>query len=377
MRTQVALLTVGDPDRVTGGYLFHRRLADAAQRHDAELRFVSIPAVPLAWALPTGPWWLRTPVLRDADVVVLDSIAAAAASPWLSRLRAPLVGMLHQPPGGIDSGQLARRVSARFDRWAYRRADVLMVASVWLAEQLVAGGVDRRRLRVVPPGKDPVPGDGNAGQRVGGGREIRSRPEEQERAAFRMGRRIAALCVANWLPRKGIAELLEAVAEMPDDVVTVHLVGDTAGGRYARRIRRRLDAPDLSRRIVVHGIVPATAVHQMYRAADVFVLPSFEEPYGTVWGEAMAGGLPVVGWRAGNLPFLADEGREGLMATPGDVAALAGLLERLANDPDLRRQMGQAAAERAAGRPTWSETTERFFEVIEEVRARRQQARTL
>ena len=43
----------------------------------------------------------------------------------------------------------------------------------------------------------------------------------------------------------------------------------------------------------------------LYRSADVFVLPSYREPYGTVYGEAMAAGLPVVGWRAGNLPNLA------------------------------------------------------------------------
>ena len=50
---------------------------------------------------------------------------------------------------------------------------------------------------------------------------------------------MAAVCVANWLPRKGILELLEAVAGLPDDVVTLHLVGDTATrGGYARRCAR-------------------------------------------------------------------------------------------------------------------------------------------
>ena len=55
----------------------------------------------------------------------------------------------------------------------------------------------------------------------------------------------------------------------------------------------------------------------LYRDADVFVLPSLREPYGTVYGEAMAAGLPVVGWRAGNLPHLAGHGREGLLVEPG------------------------------------------------------------
>ena len=62
----------------------------------------------------------------------------------------------------------------------------------------------------------------------------------------------------------------------------------------------------------------------------------------------MAAGLPVVGWRAANLPHLAEDGREGLLATPGDVAGLSHALRRLAEDEDLRRRL--AASGWAEGR---------------------------
>ena len=82
----------------------------------------------------------------------------------------------------------------------------------------------------------------------------------------------------------------------------------------------------------------------MYRDADVFVLPSVREPYGTVYGEAMAAGLPVVGWRAGNLPHLASHEREGLLVEPGDVRALTSALRRLTEDEELRTRLGAAAS---------------------------------
>jgi glycosyltransferase involved in cell wall biosynthesis len=116
--------------------------------------------------------------------------------------------------------------------------------------------------------------------------------------------------------------------------------------------------------VVVHGPLPAAGVAALYQAADIFVLPSLVEPYGTVWGEAMAAGLPVVGWHAGNLPHLATHGREGLLADPGDVAGLHAALARLAGDEDLRRRMAAAAARRAAGRPTWAESAELFFAAL-------------
>jgi glycosyltransferase involved in cell wall biosynthesis len=80
----------------------------------------------------------------------------------------------------------------------------------------------------------------------------------------------------------------------------------------------------------------------------------------------MAAGLPVVGLRAGNLPHLAAHGREGLLADPGDVDALAAALARMAGDDDLRRAMAAAAARRAAARPTWSPSAALFFAALRE-----------
>jgi glycosyltransferase involved in cell wall biosynthesis len=105
----------------------------------------------------------------------------------------------------------------------------------------------------------------------------------------------------------------------------------------------------------------------MYAAADAFVLPSLKEPYGTVYGEAMAFGLPVVGWRAGNLPYLAEDEREGLLVAPGDVPGLTAALQRLADDAALRARLGAAARQRALSRPTWDEVAAMFFYQLRDV----------
>jgi glycosyltransferase involved in cell wall biosynthesis len=227
-----------------------------------------------------------------------------------------------------------------------RRADALIAASDHLADQLVEAGFARSRIRVVPPGRDVAPPKGPV-------------PD------LRHGRRAAFLTVANWLPRKGILELLEAFARLPADAATLHLAGDeSADARYAERVRSRLR--DLTGRVVRHGPLSRENVAGLYRAADVFALPAAREPYGTVWGEAMAFGLPVVGWRAGNLPYLAHDEREGLLMEPGNVDALSQALLRLALDADLRARLGAAAERRALERPTWEASAARFFATIRE-----------
>jgi glycosyltransferase involved in cell wall biosynthesis len=349
----LSLVTLGDPRRLTGGYLYHLRMAAAAPAHGARVVFVSFP--PRRFPLPAlaGPRVLGRARRRRVHAILLDSIAAAFAGPWLAARTAPapVVGVLHQPPGGIDHGAGRARLQAPLDRLAYRDARRLIVASDLLADQLAAAGVARERIRVVPPGRDVA---------------IAPAPA----AGLRRGRRAALLCVANWMERKGILELLDAVARLPPEAATLHLAGDPeVEPAYAARVRRRLSEPALAGRVVLHGPLAREQVAALYAGADAFVLPAFREPYGTVWGEAMAFGLPVAGWRAGNLPYLADDGREGLLVAPGDVGALARALQRLATDPPLRERLGAAARRRAVARPTWDEAAALFFGAIREALA--------
>lgn len=354
-KLSIALVTVGDPATLTGGYLYHARLAELAPRHGAAIDFVSFPKRPFPLARLAARRVARRLGALAPDAVLLDSLAAAYfAPPSCAGFGSPppVVPILHQPPGGIDHGPLRTAVQAILDRAAYRRATRLLVASPALCDTLVAQGFARERLRVAAPGRDaaespgPLPGD------------------------LRRGRSAALLCVANWVERKGILPLLAAVAALPEGAATLHLAGDEdAEPRYGERVRARLARPDLAGRVVRHGRLPRAAVAALYAAADVFVLPSLREPYGTVYGEAMAAGLPVVGWRAGNLPHLVTDGVEGRIAPPGDVPALAAAMAELAADGGLRRRLGDAARRRAQSFPTWDETTALVVATLREAAA--------
>src|SRR5947199_5469923 len=66
-----ALLTLGDPGRLTGGYLYHRRMAEAAPRHAARIEFVSFPERPFPLALLDAPRVLGRARTQGAQVLVL------------------------------------------------------------------------------------------------------------------------------------------------------------------------------------------------------------------------------------------------------------------------------------------------------------------
>jgi glycosyltransferase involved in cell wall biosynthesis len=81
-------------------------------------------------------------------------------------------------------------------------------------------------------------------------------------------------------------------------------------------------------------------------AMDVFAMPSIWEGFGLVLLEAMAAGRPVVASRVATIPEVVVDGQTGLLVPAGDPLALAEAIARLAADPALARQLGEAGRDR-------------------------------
>ena len=75
-----SLVTLGSPEQLTGGYLYHRRMSELAPAHGARLDLVSLPDLPFPLPAVFGRRVLRR--AEDSDVVVVDSIVAAYMAPW-------------------------------------------------------------------------------------------------------------------------------------------------------------------------------------------------------------------------------------------------------------------------------------------------------
>ena len=336
---RISLVTTGPPDLLTGGHLYHRRMQDRAVAHGAVVERVPVRL-------------LRNPFRRAGRVVLVDSLVAWAVLPWVlvgAPRGRPLGAVVHQPPGGVDHGRLRRALQRPLDRALYRRCSLLIATSEAFARDLVdRWHVPPARLCVVEPGRD-LP--------------LAAEPSAQN--DLRRGRRIAVVSVANWWPNKGVLELLEAVAALAPDRVTLHFVGrEDVDPSYGGRVHERLRAADLVTRVVVHGSLAPPEVGRLYAGADAFASASHSETYGMVFAEALAAGLPIVGWRTGNLPHLLEDGKEGCLVTPGDVAGLARALERLATDEAWRDELAAAARRRGLILPTWDEAADRFFRAL-------------
>lgn len=78
----------------------------------------------------------------------------------------------------------------------------------------------------------------------------------------------------------------------------------------------------------------------LYHQADVFVLPTYSEPFGWVFIEAMAAGLPIIATHHNAIPEIVSHGETGFLVQPGDRPSLAHHLKLLLENPELGTAMG-------------------------------------
>ncbi|MFH1824879.1 MAG: glycosyltransferase family 4 protein [Candidatus Firestonebacteria bacterium] len=88
-------------------------------------------------------------------------------------------------------------------------------------------------------------------------------------------------------------------------------------------------------------------IENMMACADLFILPSYFEPFGRVLLEAMASGKPVIATSSGGTPEIVTDGVTGLLVPPRDSEKLAEAIDKLITDPDLMKKLSLAGRERA------------------------------
>jgi glycosyltransferase involved in cell wall biosynthesis len=233
------------------------------------------------------------------------------------------------------------------DRYCLRRYEAVLCVSGDLIERCVASGTPRERCTLIENAIDVS-------------QYRRRRPaEEAKRALGFAPDRLLIGSVGRLSAEKNYHGLIAALAEpirrgLPVDLA---IVGD---GDQRERLETLIARKGLQEHVRLLGYRTDTV--DLYEAMDAYVLSSFREGLPNVLLEAMAMELPVVATRIAGVPKLIEDGSNGLVVEPGDDAALAAAVERLASDAALRRRLA------AAGRCT-VEQRYSFSVRMEKVRA--------
>ncbi len=139
---------------------------------------------------------------------------------------------------------------------------------------------------------------------------------------------------------------------------------------HFQHFAERLPAIDRARMRIL-GFVPDHVRRDAFAAADLFVMPSRTDSFGIVYLEAWGHGIPVIGAHAGGVPEVIRHGCDGLLVAFGDVAGLAHSIDRLLNDRELARAMGQLGRRKVLRELTWERKYQQIRELYLQHAARR------
>lgn len=281
----------------------------------------------------------RASLAEPADVYHAHHFGVAAYHLTAAGAR-PFVFTSHNPFLVSDFPVPESRLERALQRLVLRRADAVVALSHREAELLSrAFDVEPDRFVVVPNGLDLELYEPPVGERAGGPPRL--------------------LCVAQLVDYKGHRYLLEALARLPDARLTLVAHRFDLRGELEARAREL----GVAERVEIEGPLGTEELAERYRTCDVYAQPSLAECFPVTVLEAMACGRPVVATDVGGV---AEEvGEAGIVVPSGDVAALAGAIERLLGDEDERRARGEAAARLARERYDGRLVAQRHVELYE------------
>jgi len=221
----------------------------------------------------------------------------------------------------------------------YQEADAIAVPSEFAKRTFVEQGIDPEKIFKVPYGVDL---------------SLFS-PKPKQNSKFRV------LFVGRFSIQKGIGHLFEAMKPLVEKGhAELWLIGkpDPAANKVLARYE------DI---FIDKGSHPRKHLADLYSQGSVLVLPSINEGFGLVQAQAMACGIPVIATYNTGAKDLFEDGKEGFIVPPRDSTAIRERIERLINNPERQREMGQAALNRVRNLTGWDTYGEKCLAMYSEL----------
>jgi glycosyltransferase involved in cell wall biosynthesis len=255
-------------------------------------------------------------------------------------------------------------LSRRIEQLNLSSADLVVVVSRAMRDEIIARGIAERSVFVNPNGVDPD----------------RYRPDV-DGSAIRARYGLHGFTVVGFIgtfgPWHGAEVLARAFVKFANDdparakAVRLLMIGD---GARMTDVRRIVDEGGVHDQTVFTGLVPQEDGPRHLAACDLLVSPHVPNPDGTPFFgsptklfEYMAMGKPIVASDLEQIGEVLEHGRTAWLVPPGDADALATGLRQLMDDAPLCAALGEAARREAVSRYTWREHTRRTLERLQQI----------
>lgn len=348
---RVGLVIYGSLDTISGGYLYDRKLVEQliVLGHSVSLFALVYRDYTKHLIDNLNASWNEELAAAPVDLMIQDELNHPSLL-WANLRRSgrqrryPVASVVHHLRSSeVDHPPLLRRIYGAIERIYLNSVDALLYNSETTRYTVEPLLTRPRPALVAYPAADHLPVNEPAFDLHA--IADRSRAQGPLRILF----------VGNLIPRKGLDQLLDALAQLPVVSWQLTVVGSQdVDTDYAKSIRMRCQALPGG---AVHfpGRVSDAELVQQYRTHHLLAVPSYEG-FGIVYLEAMRFGLPVIASTLGAARELVTDGENGFLARPHDTHSLAQHLWSLHANRERLLAMSFAARRRYTQHPTWQQS---------------------
>ena len=227
-------------------------------------------------------------------------------------------------------------------------ANEIITNSEYAKQEIISLGITPSIIQVLPPGIDRG--------------KLKIIPQDSNQEKYQI------LCVANYLPGKGLIYLIEAFYQVNRKEFTLHLVGNPRkSSAYYKQMIKMVHELNLTKDVFFHNGADKETIQQLYSSAKIFILPTLKETFGIVLIEAMHYSLPIITTNVAAIPELVTNSKNGFLVPPKDSQTLAVALSKLIENPELRREMAEKGHQRVANSYSWEQTCSKFLSLVQNV----------
>ncbi len=174
--------------------------------------------------------------------------------------------------------------------------------------------------------------------------------------------------IGQLVEHKGVDTLVRAMPLVWETFPDVHFLIAGARSRFFPEMEALIDAVigQEDERLILRFDFPQEEKPWLYAALDVFAYPSSFESFGIAFLEAWAGGKPVIGARRGAVPWVVQDGKDGILVEDRNEMELAEAVLRLLEDPVLAQGLGRVGQQKVVEQRTWPRIADRFREAYQD-----------
>jgi alpha-maltose-1-phosphate synthase len=231
----------------------------------------------------------------------------------------------------------------------YEEADYILLPSEFVRRSFLLQGFAPEKLLKVPYGFKTY------------------QQKENELSLDKNDNSFTVLYVGSISVRKGVRYLINAFKQLKHPQKKLFLVGPNANDGALKGL-------SLDDDIVCTGVLKGEDLDRIYKSADVFCLPSIEDGFGLVLGEALSYGLPIITTCNTGADEIITEGKEGFVVPIRNSQAILEKLQLLAGSPELFSEIRSNSIIKAKGLNGWEEAGKRLVNTLLEVYHRKQTA---